>query len=166
MRFVEPVSVCHKQGLLAFSSWNCNNAASLSLVRRRKVAEEMSQSLKNSMVESFNRISSSMSGLMAGSINSKARQSSYTVGRGSGAPASRGPGMGRGAGRRRSRGGGLGPRGRGGNPPGHVDTTKGNKTHQNPKASSANKARHKKQRKRKDKGTVRLGFIMVIKLIL
>lgn len=109
------------------------------------------------MVESFNRISASMSGVMTGGMNSKARQSSYTVGRGTGAPASSG------ARRGKSWGGGLGLGGKGGNPPGRVNNTKGNK------AFSANKARHKKKKKRKqkeekDKGTVRQDSCWLLKL--
>ena len=106
--------------------------------------------MKNSMVESFNRISSSMSAVMGGS-NSTVRQPGHPTGRGVGAAGPRGPGMGRGAGKRGSRGGGMGP-GRGvRNSPGRPYTQNINTAQQNYKATPAKKAQEKKQKKKKQK---------------
>ena len=103
------------------------------------------------MVDSFNRIYSSMSAVM-GRSTSTVRQPGHPTGRGTGAAGPRGPGMGRGAGRKRSRGpGGMGP-GRGvRNSLGRPYTQNINTAQQNSKGAPAKKAPEKKQKKKNQK---------------
>ena len=144
------------------------NVFAFLFIRRKRATEQKAQSLKNSMRESFNRISSSMSAVIVGS-DSKARQPGHPIGRGAGAAGPRGigRGAGRGTGRGRSRGGGMGP-GRGiGNSPGRTHPPGVNTPLQNSKATpekqkpkpAKTKQKKKKQKKGKDSGAVSLEFI-------
>lgn len=83
-------------GLVQAANKKIDEAASsvrvISLVtRRKKAAEQKAQSLKNSMVESFNRLSSSMSAVM-GAHGSSARQPGRPSVKGPGAAGQRGTG--------------------------------------------------------------------------
>lgn len=85
-------------GLVQAANKKIDEAASsvrvISLVtRRKKAAEQKAQSLKNSMVESFNRLSSSMSAVM-GAHGSSARQPGRPSVKGPGAAGQRGTGRG------------------------------------------------------------------------
>lgn len=145
----------------------------ISLVtRRKKAAEQKAQSLKNSMVESFNRLSSSMSAVM-GAHGSSARQPGRPSVKGPGAAGQRGTGRGavkgvaRGGGKMAGNGAGRGIGKRPVKGPGQTNSPGINTPLINPKGkpnksrsvdNSPAKVKRKKQKQKKagkDTGAVR-----------
>lgn len=135
---------------------NALSAAFIFLVtRRKKAAEKKALSLKQSMVESFNKLSSSMSAVM-GAQGSSAWQPGRPSSRGPGAAGQRGTGRGggRGAGRGAGRGTGRGAmKGPGRPPPPGVNTPlinpKGKADKSKTAANNATKVKRKKQKQKK-----------------
>lgn len=142
-----------------------SNTIFIFVLRRKRAAEQKAESLKNSVLESFNQISSSMSAVMTRN-DSKAKQPGPFGGRGTGVAGPRGPGVGRGAGRGigrgKSRGRVIGP-GKGVGRPAGSPNNPGVKTPLlNSKGKPEKKQKKKNQKKVKDTGAVSLDYLLTL----